>query len=160
MWGHSNMSIAIELRSVVRWVKKNPIYGLVAILAPVLGVVAAVPSAWSAIAEVAGLPKCVFYSDVYYYYGGHFRNNGELWVEYQPKARLTFQETYRTRDHIVLLNKTPRADPRWESMLVRLPACGGTAQWTYENPQQWIDLFEVTPTVSAALAKQQAAFER
>jgi hypothetical protein len=43
---------------------------------------------------------------------------------------------------------------------VRLPVCGGTSQWTYENPQAWVDLYEVTRTVSPAQQAEQARFEK
>ena len=144
----------------MRWVRRNPLFGVAAITAPILGVVTAIPQAWPAIAAMTGLPHCLSYSDIYYYHNGHFLNAGAQWIEYQRTVQLTFQEMYRNPDYIVLVNKTQRTDPRWESMLVRLPVCGGTAQWTYENPQQWIDLYDVTRSVSAALAKEQATFRQ
>jgi hypothetical protein len=30
-------------------------------------------------------------------------------------------------------------------MIVRLPIKGGSAQWSYQNPVQWVDFTIVTP---------------
>jgi hypothetical protein len=149
----------MAMSAVVDWVKRNPIYSLIGAAGTVAGFVAGVPPAWQALSQLLGIPECITYSNVYYYYNGHFKNNGQKWIEYQPDVQLTFQEMYRNRDYITLINQTPRADPRWQSMLVRLPVCGGNAQWTYENPQQWVDLYDVTRKVSPVEAENQARLE-
>lgn len=148
---------------MLTWLKRNPVYGLIVMLVPVVGFLSSLPGALSFVAQVSGRPSpCWTYSDVYYYAGGHFRNTGGgTWMEYQPAAKMTFQEFSRDRNYITLLNKTPRTvDPRWASMLVRLPVCGGTAQWTEEDPQSWVDLYQVTPDVPAQIAAQQQAYEQ
>jgi hypothetical protein len=154
------MLMPAKLRMAIRWIRRNPLYGIIAVAAPVLGAVTAIPQAWPALASIAGVPNCLSYSDIYYFHNGHFLNASVRWVEYQKNVQITFQEMYRNRDYIVLINKTPRNDPRWESMLVRLPVCGGTAQWTYENPQQWIDLYTISRSVSDALAREHATFRQ
>jgi hypothetical protein len=160
------MPIAARLVSLLRWIKRNPAYSLLGVIASVAGAIAGLPAAWHAATLILGIPECGKYSDIYYYYNGHFKNNhdeknqGEKWTEYQKTTTFSFKELDRTRDYIVLLNLTPRQDPRWQSMLVRLPACGGTAQWTYENPEQWIDLFQVSTKVAPSEALEQAKLEK
>lgn len=150
----------MTLGKIILWVQKNPLIGLVGVVGPVLGLIVAVPNAWNAATNIAGLPACVFYPKVYYYNNGHFKDiGGGNWVEYQIQARFKFVEIARNRDYINLKNLTRRTDPRWESMLVRLPSCGGTAQWTYENPEAWTDLFQVFATVSPALKAEQEGYE-
>jgi hypothetical protein len=149
------------LDGIVEWLKKNPIYTAIGVLGTVFGFIKGIPPAWTAISETFGIPECVTVSDRYYYYSGHFTNTRpDTWVEFQPAAKLNFLEINRNRNYVILLNKTPRADPRWESMLVRLPICGGTAQWTYENPQQWVDLFDVARSASATARDGQAKLEQ
>ena len=99
-------------------------------------------------------------SDVYYYYNGHFKRFGQKWTEFQPSIKYDFEEIFRDRNYIVILNKTPRDNPRWGSMLVRLPVCGGTAQWTYENPEQWTNLFQVERDISPERISEQTRFEQ
>ena len=133
-----------RLRVIVRWLKQHPIVGLLGVLSTAIGIVAGAPKAWQAVTWFAGLPECGSYSDAYYFYDGHFRKDGQNWTEYNNDGKIQFKELHRTRDYIVLLNQTPRTDPRARGMLVRLPACGGTAQWTYQNPEQWVNLFQVS----------------
>jgi hypothetical protein len=45
-------------------------------------------------------------------------------------------------------------------MLVRLPACGGTAQWTYENPENWTNLYQVERKIAHEVVLEQAKFEQ
>jgi hypothetical protein len=137
------MDLLVRFRAVVLWIKKNPIYGFIGVLGSFLGVVAGIPAAWNAVTTLTDLPACGSYSKIYSYYDGDFRNEGQNWIERNPTETINFKELHRDRNYIVLLNQTPRTDPRWRSMLVRLPTCGGAAQWTYENPEYWIDLFQV-----------------
>ena len=149
----------MRLGVIVRWIKSNPIYAFIGVIGTVTGAVAAVPPAWDAVSAAAGVPKCVTYSNIYYYFAGHFKNTGQQWQEFGQTGHFTFNEMDRNRDYITLINITPRTDPRWASMLVRLPVCGGASQWTYENPQAWVDLYEVTRTISPEQAPAQARFE-
>jgi hypothetical protein len=144
----------------ISWVKRNPIYTLGVALVPVVGIVTGVPRAWDSISAVLNIPTCLTYSDVYYYYNGHFKKIGQKWIEFQPDVKFSFDEIYRNRDYIVILNKTPRDNPRWRSMLVRLPACGGTTQWTYENPENWTNLYQVERKIAPEVVLEQAKFEQ
>jgi hypothetical protein len=149
----------MAISALIDWVKRNPIYSLIGTAGTVAGFVAGVPPAWQATSQMLHIPECATYSNIYYYYDGHFRNNGRNWIEYQPTERLIFKEMYRNRDYITLINQTPREDPRWQSILVRLPVCGGSAQWTYQNPQHWVNLYNVTRKVTPEEAGEQARFE-
>jgi hypothetical protein len=154
------MAIVKDLRSAVRWIKNNPVYGLGGIAASTLGLIAGIPPAWLAISQTFNIPVCGSYGRIYYDSNGHFKNENNKWTEYQPTVKLLFDELNRERDYITLINRSPREDPRWASMLVRLPVCEGTAQWTYQNPEMWVDLFPVFRTVSPAVAEEQARWER
>jgi hypothetical protein len=154
-WRHGDMAIS----ALIEWVKRNPISSLIGSAGTIVGFVAGVPPAWQAASQMLRIPECATYSNVYYYYDGHFRNDGREWIEYQPKEQHTFKEMYRNRNYITLINQTPRKDPRWQSMLVRLPVCGGSAQWTYQNPEHWNDLYNVTRKVAPEEAEKQARLE-
>jgi hypothetical protein len=144
----------------VDWIKKHPLYALAALLAPVVGMVADIPAAWAGFTAMVGLPPCVTYSSTYYYSSGHFSDTGGAWTEHHRGGRFQFSEMNRDANYITLINRTPRVDPRWEEMLVRLPVCGGTAQWAYQNPLAWTDLYPVSRKVHPALAVEQGEFER
>lgn len=154
------MAMMVAARRAIDWVRRNPAYGLIAVMAPVVAVIAGVPKAWDAVAQIFDIPKCFTYSDTYYYYNGHFKQIDTGWIEYQPSAKINFVEFQRDKEYIILVNRTPRVDPRSDSMLVRLPVCGGTAQWTYENPERWVDLYQITRNVSSNQRLAQASFER
>jgi len=154
------MAIVTDLRTAVHWIKNNPIYSLVGIAASILGLIAGIPPAWLAISQAFNIPVCGSYAKIYYDSNGHFKNENEKWTEYQPTVKLLFDELNREREYITLINRSPREDPRWASMLVRLPVCEGTAQWTYQNPEIWVDLFPVFRRVSPAVAEEQAGWER
>jgi hypothetical protein len=156
----NNMPIISGVRTTVRWVKNNPIWSLVGGAASILGLVAGVPPACLAISQALNIPSCVTYSNTYYDSYGHFKKENDNWTEYQANAKLLFAEFSRMRDYITLLNLSPRADPRWATMLVRLPVRGGTAQWTYQNPENWVDLTTVFRTISSAEAEEQANWEK
>lgn len=71
------------------------------------------------------------------------------WHEHQIPAGATvngldfdFREASRTGEYIYLINLTPRPQST-RVMLVRIPACGGVSQWTYEDPEKWADMFHV-----------------
>lgn len=156
------MDLGNQVRDLTQWIKNNPLYSLIGALGTILGFIAGVPPAWHAISETFGIPECFRYSDVYYYYDGHFRHLKQAehdWTEYQQTMKLDFEELHRDRSYILLHNLTPRTDPRWQSMLVRLPVCDGAAQWTYENPEQWTDMYQVIRTVSSAELPKHLQYE-
>jgi hypothetical protein len=144
----------------ISWVKRNPIYIIGAALVPIFGALAGAPKAWDAISTVLNVPTCLTYSDVYYYYNGHFKRVGQKWIEFQPTVKYNFDEIFHDRDYIVLLDKTPRDIPRWQSLLVRLPVCGRTVQFTFENPERWTDLVHVERKIAPKAVSEQAKFEQ
>ena len=106
--------------------------------------------------QVTGRPTCLLYGDRYSHASGYFERVGSTWVEYPPYGgtnHFEFEEVRRDREYIYLRNLTPRrTDDRStpdgvlaaeRTMLLRLPACGGVAQWSYQNPLHWTDLAQV-----------------
>lgn len=134
------MSSIPRLKVFTRWLKANPIIGLLGVAGTIFGVVKGAPPAWDATTQILGIPRCLTYASVYYYPSGRFEKDGLNWVEHGDTT-FTFREIHRDRNNIVLLNTTPRAG-RQSAMILRIPVCSGTAQWSYQNPQQWIDLYE------------------
>ena len=150
------MGSSARISRAVRWLRRNPIYTLAGFIASVIGIVAGLP----AVLKFFNIPECITYSDIYYYHDGHFKKRDDnKWIEYQKHVRFSFREMHRSRDYITLINETPRNDPRWASMLVRLPVCGGTAQWAYQNPEEWVNLFQVSRKAAPEVMKEQAQFE-
>jgi hypothetical protein len=133
-----------RIRVFSRWLKANPIVTLLGILATMFGVVKGAPPAWSAVTEILGIPHCLTYSSVYHHSAGRFeKSSGDTWIEQGQKDDVyNFTETHRDRNYIILRNTTPRVG-RNATMILRIPVCGGPMQWTYQNPQQWVDLYEV-----------------
>ncbi len=131
------------LGAVAGWLKDNPILSIAGALATIFGLVTAMPATWKASTQILGIPSCVTYAKVYSYSSGRFSDAGEKWVEnIKGTDTFYFKLAHREPDYIFLLNLTPRVG--YDSdMLVRLPVCGGTAQWTLENPEHWIDLYQV-----------------
>ena len=129
--------------AIAGWLKDNPILSIAAALVTLLGLIKAVPPAWDAGTQILDIPSCVTYAPVYSYSSGRFSQNGEKWVEnIKGTDTFDFKMAHRDRDYIFLLNLTPRVGYDTD-MLVRLPVCGGTAQWTLENPEHWTDLYQV-----------------
>jgi hypothetical protein len=97
--------------------------------------------------KALNLPDCLTYSSVYRDPISYFKLEDGIWREYPPNGgtyRFEFRELHRTRDHIDLLNLTPRPDnSAWTNMVVRLPVCGGTAQISSGVPAHWTDLYTV-----------------
>ena len=98
--------------------------------------------------KMLDLPGCLSYATVYRLPWSSIKNEGGgSWREYPWDGTVVafeFREFQRTRDSIDLLNLTPRAEvPGWQTMLVRLPVCGGTAEWTTSNPEHWVPLGEL-----------------
>lgn len=158
-----------NLGYLAKWIKHSPIkfIGALGALTAVSGFIAGVPPAWRVASQWLGIPECVSYSNVYYYWNGHFRHQQaeHKWIEYQEANWLDFEEVQRDRAHIVLHNLTPRPDSKWQLLLVRLPVCDGMAQWTHSNPdpikssEPWHDLIEVKRTASSAEMDKQREYE-
>jgi hypothetical protein len=131
------------LAAIAAWLKDNPLLAIVGALVPVFGLVAGGPAAWAGLTQILGIPQCVTYAKVYSYSSGAFADGGDKWVEsVKGVDTFTFKLAHRNPEFIILLNQTPRVGYR-SDMIVRLPVCGGTAQWTLENPEHWIDLYQV-----------------
>lgn len=133
---------------IVGWTKANPFVAFIIAALPIagsiVGLVSGLPGAWQAALRMSGRPTCASYAPVYHYATGAFTRTGaKSWHEKNTSDQFDFEEVRRTPDFILLHNLTRRVDPRWPTMLVRLPPCGGVAQWTYENPEFWVDLFQV-----------------
>ena len=130
---------------LARWLRAHPLTTTAGVAATAFGFINGGYTFAETVTKVVGIPRCLSYAEIYHHAAGHFDKVGAQWVEHPPYDGLNhfrFDESHRDRDYIYLLNLTPRAGGR-KDMLVRLPACGGTAQWTYQNPQQWTDLYTV-----------------
>jgi hypothetical protein len=132
-----------RVRAFIRWLKANPLITLLGIVATLFGVLKGAPPAWNATTQMIGSPNCLTYGNLYHYPTGFFQRTEINWTEHgDDGAIMKFRELHRDREYIVLLNLTQRAG-RNSPMILRIPVCGGTMQWSYENPQQWIDLYNV-----------------
>lgn len=140
-----------QLSSITSWIKSNP---LIVLIGAVAGVVAPISSAVTQaggvvtpVLKVLDLPDCLSYADVYRSAHSLFREEpGGMWREYPPDGgavRYEFREVRRTRDYIEIRNLTARPDMQWETMLVRLPVCGGESTWSVGVPERWTNLFSV-----------------
>jgi hypothetical protein len=135
------------LKVISSWVKSNPLIVLAGALSTVFGLVVSASNVIPLILTGLNLPNCLTYATVYRIPWSYFKLEGELWREYPPNGGVhlyEFREFQRTRDNIDLLNLTPRPDtPGWQSLMVRLPVCGGTAKITVGIPEHWNDFADV-----------------
>jgi hypothetical protein len=133
-------------RPISSWVKANSLIvmlagGLTTGFALIVGASNVMPL----LLKAFNLPDCFTYASVYRDPYTYFKLEGPLWREYANDGAhiFDFKEVHRTRDNIDLLNLTERPGVTdWQSMIVRLPVCGGTARIT-GNPEHWIDLYQV-----------------
>jgi hypothetical protein len=91
-----------------------------------------------------------FFARAYEYPSGRFvKEERNLWREYhQDRLFTTFEEFDRTRDHIVLVDKSrskPIREGEVADFYVQIPICGGQTQWSYSNPIAWQELHIVRP---------------
>jgi hypothetical protein len=138
-----------KLDAISSWIKSNPLIVLAGALTTVFGFVISASNVIPVILKALNRPDCFTYADVYRNAWTDFKREGEFWREYPRgeggKYRYEFREVLRTRDHIDLLNLTPRPDTKgWETLIVRLPVCGGTAKLTIGITEHWINLYEVS----------------
>lgn len=136
---------APRIAALIRKLRSHPGMTVLTVLATVIGLIKGIPPAWGAISEWCGVPYCLSYGRTYNYPTGKFSKVLEhRWIEYGGTV-FYFNEIHRDRNFIVLLNDTPREERPLgdQTMIVRLPVCGGTAQWSYQNPAGWTDLYEV-----------------
>ena len=133
--------------AVLDWIKGKPIIVLAGALTTVFGLIMSTSNVIPVVLKTLNRPDCLTYASVYRDPFSEFRQEGALWREYQPvggPAKYEFRETHRTRDYIDLLNLTPRPEePNWQTLLVRLPVCGGTARAAVGIAEHWFDLYPV-----------------
>lgn len=146
----ASVSAKGRIKSALSSVKNHPIIVVIGVLGAIFGFIANVPRAWDFISDVLDLPSCVFFSRTYLYPGGKFTQEDGEWREYKTGSQMIyakFIELRRGKKHILLENTTPREDTGHrtgkEIMLLSIPPCGGTARWTWQNPQNWEDLYQV-----------------
>jgi hypothetical protein len=138
---------ATYLKAVLDWVKSNRILVIAGTLAPILGLIGSANSAVPVVLKAFNVPDCLTYADLYRGAGSYFKREGAVWREYPPEGgayRFEFKEVQRTRDDISLVNQTPRPGmPDWQTLMVRLPVCGGTAKLLIGMPERSFNLEEV-----------------
>ena len=140
-----------KLDAISNWIKSNPLIVLAGVLVgaltPIFGLVTDVSNVFKLTLKALNRPDCLTYADVYHDAWSDFKREGKFWREYPREGgtyRYEFREAHRTRDNIDLQNLTPRPEqPGWETMMVRLPVCGGTAKVTVGLTQHWENLYEV-----------------
>jgi hypothetical protein len=133
--------------TVSDWIKSNRLIVLAGALTTIFGLVVSAHNALPVILSALNRPDCLTYATVYRDPFGYFKLEGDTWREYQGGVvRYEFREVHRTRDGIDLLNLTPRPDVReWQTLIVRLPVCEGTAKLTVGTTEHWYDLYPVWP---------------
>jgi hypothetical protein len=109
------------------------------------GLIASAGTVVPLVLGAVGLPRCLTYADVYNKPGSYFKKEGDVWREHFPDGtQYVFKEVRRTPDIIDLLNLTPRPSERdWQTLIVRLPVCGGSAKIILGVPERQLDLAEV-----------------
>jgi hypothetical protein len=134
------------LTTYLSWAKPSLLALLVGVLTTIFSLIGAASNAFPVILKTLNLPAC-FASDVYGGTQTDFKKEGEVWREYAPEAvayLYEFKEIRRTRDEIILRNLTPREPPADSATLVvHLPACGGTARVAEGRPEHSTDLEQV-----------------
>ena len=130
------------------WLGSNRLIVLAGALTTLFGLIISANNVLPVLFKMFDMPDCLSYASVYRLPWSSIKNEGGgNWREYPwdgTEVAFEFREFQRTRDNIDLLNLTPRAEiPGWKTMLVRLPVCGGTAQWTVSNPEHWVPLGEL-----------------
>jgi hypothetical protein len=134
--------------TVLDWIKSNRLVVLAGALTTIFGLIVSAANVAPLILKGLNVPDCLTYATSYHKPGSYFKNDGDFWHEYPPDGgayQFEFREVQRTREFIDLLNLTERPDERdWKTLVVRLPACGGTAKLLLgEQPQRTIVLAEV-----------------
>ncbi|MGL6475797.1 hypothetical protein ACSZNN_13020 [Aeromonas hydrophila] len=88
-------------------------------------------------------------SDRYTYPGGSFERKEKRWIERKsnrPNEYAIFDEVNRDREYIYLIDRSRHSgDDESNVMNLRLPVSGGMAQWSWQNPIVWVDLYVMSP---------------
>jgi hypothetical protein len=136
-----------QSNAVWLWLKSKRWLVIAGALTTIFGLIVSTSTVVPVVLKALGRPDCFTYADVYRDPFSEFRRDGVNWGEYPLEggpARYNFRETHRTRDAIDLLNLTPRPDvPQWQTLIVELPVCGGTARLTVGTTEHWNDLYPV-----------------
>jgi hypothetical protein len=90
------------------------------------------------------------FARAYEYPSGRFmKDQANIWKEHhQDRLYATFEEFERTREYIILVDKSrskPIREGEVADFYVQIPICGGQTQWTYSNPIEWQPLHIVRP---------------
>src|SRR5258705_2291240 len=129
------------------WVISNPLIAIAAALSVIFGFILAANNVMALILKGLHLPDCFTYASVYRSPWSYFKLEGKVWREYfddDERHRYEFKEFSRTREDIVLQNVTPRDGmPNWDSLMVSLPVCGGTAKITTGTLMHWTDWVQI-----------------
>jgi hypothetical protein len=134
-------------KAVLDWIKGKPFIVLAGALTTLFGLIMSTSNVIPVVLKTLNRPDCFTYASVYRDPFSEFRQEGALWREYPLEggaARYEFKEAHRTREFIDLLNLTPRPEQRdWQTLIVRLPVCGGTAMLTVGLVEHWYDLYPI-----------------
>ncbi|ACL55764.1 hypothetical protein [Methylobacterium nodulans] len=100
------------------------------------------PPVWTALTRAVGRPHCLNCSDVYMYAGGALQRRGEDWVEvptYRGFNVSYFDELERNTEFIYLINAAARSNAKVNTIIIRIPVCGGVSQVAVPSAPTWID---------------------
>ena len=129
------------------WIKSKRLLVIAGGLTTLFGLIVSASNVTPVVLKALGRPDCLTYAKVYHDPFSDFKLEDDRWREYPHEggpARYEFREAHRTRENIDLLNLTPRPDTRdWQTLIVRLPVCGGTAQLTVGITENWVDLYPI-----------------
>jgi hypothetical protein len=131
----------------IELIKNHPVMTALGIF---IAMLSGIQTLWSASAQTANffgseITYCLFPSDKYEHESGFFaERDRSTWIEYDGINVYHFDEMRRDWNHIYLRDDNRAKDPS-RPMVVRLPKCGGAAEWTYPNPAQWTPFREVVP---------------
>jgi hypothetical protein len=137
-----------ETKTAWSWIQANRwalFAGTLTTVTTAFGLIASAGTVVPLVLGTFGLPACLTYADVYQKPGSYFQREGAVWREHFPDGtKFEFKEVRRTPEVIDLLNLTPRPTERdWQTMIVRLPVCGGSAKIILGIPERQINLAEV-----------------
>lgn len=136
-----------QSNTILAWIKSKRLLVLAGALTTLFGFIISTSNVVPVVLKAFGRPDCFTYASVYRDPFSEFRQEGVFWREYPLEggaARYEFKEAHRTRDAIDLLNLTPRPDVQeWQTLIVRLPVCGGTARLTVGTTEHWVDLYPI-----------------
>ncbi|MFE1603103.1 hypothetical protein [Methylobacterium sp. ID0610] len=130
------------LRTLGHWLRLRQVWMAAGILAVAMLAAQLGPPAWVVVTRAFGVPYCLKYSDVYLYTGGAYQRRGADWVEmpiYRNVDVSHFAEIKRNADFIYLVNAASRTNAQVNTIVIRLPVCGGVSQVTVSSAPNWID---------------------